>query len=53
MHYLNDNTPLLIQTISHRHLPCYSVALEAVACQLSAQASALREAKGTSLKQRV
>lgn len=52
MHYLNNNTPLLIQTISHRHLPCYSVALEAVACQLSVHESA-SEAKGISLKQRV
>lgn len=53
MRYLNDNTPFSFQNISHCHLPCDNVALEAVACQLSAQARTPGELKGISLKQRI
>lgn len=51
--YLRDNTPLSLQMISRRRLPCDNVTLEAVAHQLSVQARTPGEPKGISLKQKV
>lgn len=41
MPYLNNTTSLFLPNVPYWHLPCDSTALEAVWCQLSAQASAL------------
>lgn len=52
MPYLNNNPPLSLPNIPHWHLPCDNTALEAIWCQLSAQASTLGELKELVLSKR-